>query len=563
MLRRNCFPFVILTVACGGSVPQPAPTAAPAPEASFKLHAASPTVGKPAPSVAARPRLVTPPAPALPSVGPPVTNPLVPSVIAGNCAISPGGELHCAEGERDLQVPPGKFFSIERSKSIYCGVRVDQSALCWRFRTQGFAPVLLPPGKFAALVPEADADENRGNFCGIRPEGDAECWTLISPPHEATTVRPVQRLAGKFVQARVSSFEFGLLAADGRLTTISGSFHAVSVKPGGGNFTEIGASHRVRSDGAYVEDYLGSERVKTGAFVSGDRDCVLARDGSVTCGKEFFPGPFVQIKEGCGVRLDGRLKGLKGGCPARGPAQVPDLLRSRIQVPSESLAVAHFNQLEKLRTVEGTAREYRVGFSERSEEHYLLAEKRGAITSAVPHDSRGNNLLEEESDFVLVDINGGEIQLGDPAYIKRAGRYLAPGADPEHRLELVAEASPRARWTIHTFDRNADPKEPYEPVRRGLANVLLRASATGEFLLPCPAFECANPPEHSGVRPAGARSDIGPWWVKDPYWSDIDAEPNGQHLKAGWKVAELVDCDATDPWTNKRRHFRCESMSRE
>jgi hypothetical protein len=141
-------------------------------------------------------------------------------------------------------------------------------------------------------------------------------------------------------------------------------------------------------------------------------------------------------------------------------------------------------------------------------------------------------------------------------HLKLGKQYLVPGPGPQHRIALVAAATPEARWTIHVYDPSGAQDEAWGPVGRGLGGVLLRAS-TGDFLIPCERTECAAPPPHAGITPAGMDNDRPPWWVKDPRFNDVDDSGLGWHLQAAWQIIAVVDCDHFDRYTKKKIRYGC------
>jgi hypothetical protein len=552
------FPLAVGSLGCAGGQP-----AAPSPPDNLFTITPDPAARpKALGSAVATP--VTPPARSGARVGPAVSLRVIPQVIAGHCAIKRDQTLHCQQGETQISAPPGKFVTINNLQQVYCGVREDQSAVCWLRDAGKLLP--MPPGGFLSIVVSGASSARDGaNFCGIRPTGDAECWKLTRGGAE---ISPVAHEVGKFVQAALGSYELHLLDETGMVKSVKTQKNIRNeVSPSGGTFTEISDKHRVRSDGALVATTLEVIGNPRSDLVAHTEHCDLRRDGSIECFDwvrekrrgTVYPGPFVMLDGGCAVRPDGRLKPVRGGCPAAPEAWVPDILKNRIAPPAESVALKNFNAFERLRASGGTPREYRVAFS--SHEHlYLEFERRGATMgrhSEALLDGHVTPVIGEQAHLTLVDLNGGEIQLGDPIHIKHGGQFAAIGAAPAHRVQLVPTPTPAARFTIHSFNPYATAEDNYGPIERGLANVLIRSS-TGEFMIPCAGDVCEDPPARAGVRPAGVRDDLAPFWVKDPRFSDVDDDGTGWFLQAGWTVSALVECP--DGGVRKKSGRACEVL---
>lgn len=81
--------------------------------------------------------------------------------------------------------PTGKYAAIAAGSNHACGLRVDQSAVCWGSNNGGKA--MPPSDKFIAIA--------AGDIysCAIRVDGTAVCWGLnnerrSSPPSETLLI---------------------------------------------------------------------------------------------------------------------------------------------------------------------------------------------------------------------------------------------------------------------------------------------------------------------------------------------------------------------------------------
>ncbi|HEY0737775.1 MAG TPA: S8 family serine peptidase [Herpetosiphonaceae bacterium] len=215
-----------------------------------------------------------------------------------------------ANGARQATRPSGTFTQVSAGRSHTCGVRLDQTVVCWGDNNSGQSS---PPN--ATFTQVSAGGEHT---CGVRPDQTAVCWGAngarqATPPSGTFT----QVSAGYQSTCGVRLDQTAVCWGDnryGRATPPSGTFAQVSV----------GFHHScgVRTDQTVVcwgENIYGQATPPSGTFaqVSAGRwhTCGVRTDQTVVCwGENIYgqatppSGTFAQVSTGgfhtCGMRLD-------------------------------------------------------------------------------------------------------------------------------------------------------------------------------------------------------------------------------------------------------------------
>ena len=238
------------------------------------------------------------------------------SVSAGHmhtCGVKRDNSVVCWGFDRNLRgfyigqsdPPDGSFESVSAGYFHTCGVRLDGIVECWGDDSEGQSSP--PGGRFVSV--------SAGEFhtCGVRSDGSLACWGSVQTWPE-----------GQFVSVSAEDTNNCGVRTDGSLacwgsvrTWPEGPF--ISVSAGGTHTCGIQADRTVVCWGG---DGYGQTRAPGGEFASvsagGNHSCAIGMDGSVTCwgshqsGKSDAPdGSFEMVSAGtfhtCGLRVDGSV----------------------------------------------------------------------------------------------------------------------------------------------------------------------------------------------------------------------------------------------------------------
>ncbi|HEV2087795.1 MAG TPA: carboxypeptidase regulatory-like domain-containing protein, partial [Cryptosporangiaceae bacterium] len=195
--------------------------------------------------------------------------------------------------------PAGTFSEVNAGYATACGVRTDQTLVCWG--SDRFGKLQVPSGTFTHVVPGLNY------VCALRTDGTIVCWGGDDP-----VVDPAQKLirdvpSGQFSQVTVGIRHACALRADGSGTIVCWGHDTIRqgvnegqtiVPPGTYSYVDVGnfTSCAVRTDGTpvcwarnfggqqtYPKDTDGNNLTFTQLSTGNLHVCGLRPDKSVAC----------------------------------------------------------------------------------------------------------------------------------------------------------------------------------------------------------------------------------------------------------------------------------------
>lgn len=206
--------------------------------------------------------------------------------------------------------PDGEFTAVAGRYQHACGLRTDGAATCWGYNDHGQADA--PDARFTALA--------AGDLftCGLRTDGAVTCWGSNSHGKGATP-------DNDYTAITAGSSHWCGLRTDGTAACWGHNNFGKADAPGG-EFTALAAGYLhscgLRTDGTITcwgSNARGQLDVPDGQFTAiaagRDHGCGLRTDRTITCwgisGPRVHGGQFTAIAAGygssCGLRTDGTV----------------------------------------------------------------------------------------------------------------------------------------------------------------------------------------------------------------------------------------------------------------
>ena len=250
-----------------------------------------------------------------------------------SCGIRSDDTVVCWGYYRDgiADAPAGGFKTVSAGVNHSCGIRSDGTAVCWGFNGSGQADA--PTGGFKTV------SAGEYHSCGIRSDGTVVCWGSneygrVDAPTGGFKTVSASRFFSCGIRSQGTVVCWGQNWA-GQAGAPTGDFETVSA----GDYHSCG----IRSDGTVVcwgQNWAGQADAPTGGFKTVSaalvHSCGIRSDGTAVCwgsngyGKADAPtGGFKTVSaawsHSCGIRSDGTAVcwGSNGYGKADAPADVP------------------------------------------------------------------------------------------------------------------------------------------------------------------------------------------------------------------------------------------------
>ncbi len=232
-----------------------------------------------------------------------------------SCGIRADDTIVCwgFDGQRRTDAPTGGFKAVSAGSSHSCGIRIDDSIVCWGDNRYGWLDA--PTGSFKAV------SVGGTQSCGIRTNNTNICWGLgdtLGSPFKAVSVGPDYScgITNRSDESIVCAGNAPASDPEGSFKAVSAGGSHVSVVGGGSHFCGIRTDDTIAcwGDNRYTQTDAPEGTFKA-LSAGGVHSCGLRTGGSIFCwgnngnGQTDAPtGRFKAVSAGhdhtCAIRAD-------------------------------------------------------------------------------------------------------------------------------------------------------------------------------------------------------------------------------------------------------------------